>query len=101
MPVLHTFSSSPQAGFVAKPLAPGAGHTVNDATRSSPCTYWPVGPMQAFTLCMASHGFCVSSAMMLGDRQYALSHLARAHTLNDDALRELAVLLFQQLETQH
>ncbi len=64
-------------------------------------TYWPIGVMQAFTLRMASHGLCVSSAMMLGDRRYAQDQLAYAHTLNDDSLRELAVALFQHFAVQH
>lgn len=101
MPALHTFFSKPQARFIAEPHAPGADKTVACPARSTGSTYWPVGPLQAFTLCMASHGVCVSSAMMLGDRQYAMAQLARAHALNDDALRELVVVLFQHFETQH
>lgn len=101
MPALHTFVSQPQARFIAEPHAPGAGKAVACATSSTGSTYWPVGPMQAFTLRMASHGLCVSSAMMLGDRQYAMAQLASAHAFNDEALRELAVVLFQHFETQH
>ena len=37
--------------------------------------YWPPSALQAFTLRMASHGLCVSSSMMLGDRCYALEQL--------------------------
>ncbi len=56
--------------------------------------YWPTELLATFTLLMAGHGRCVSSAMMLGDREYALWQLARAHTMDDDRLRELAVRLF-------
>lgn len=56
--------------------------------------YWPTELLGTFTLLMASHGRCVSSAMMLGDREYALWQLARAHTMDDDKLREVAVHLF-------
>ena len=60
--------------------------------------YWPADLLEAFTLQMSSHGFSVSSSMMLGDRRYAIAQLALAHTLSDDRLRELAVQLFQHFE---
>jgi hypothetical protein len=60
--------------------------------------YWPADVLEAFTLQMSSHGFSVSSSMMLGDRRYAIEQLALAHTLSDDRLRELAVQLFQHFE---
>jgi hypothetical protein len=101
MPALHPRACQPPARLIAESQQAGADQAVAGTNRSSRSTYWPVGPMQAFTLCMASHGVCVSSAMMLGDRQYALAQLARAHALDDEALRELAVLLFQHFETQH
>jgi len=56
--------------------------------------YWPTELLATFTLQMAGHGRCVSSAMMLGDREYALWQLARAHTLDDESLRAVAVQLF-------
>jgi hypothetical protein len=56
--------------------------------------YWPTELLATFTLQMAGHGRCVSSAMMLGDREYALFQLARAHTLDDEHLRAVAVQLF-------
>ena len=33
---------------------------------------WLSGPLETFSLCMASHGLCVSSAMMMGDKAYAI-----------------------------
>jgi len=56
--------------------------------------YWPSDLLYSFTLQMSARGFCVSASMMLGDREYALEQLAHAHTLNDEALRTLAVKLF-------
>lgn len=56
--------------------------------------YWPSDLLYSFTLQMAANGFCVSASMMLGDREYALEQLSLAHTLNDEALRQLAVKLF-------
>lgn len=64
--------------------------------------YWPTELLATFTLLMAGHGRCVSSAMMLGDREYALWQLARAHTMDDDRLRSVAVQLFSYFDdAQH
>ncbi len=78
-------SFQPAASFVPPPG--GAG-------------YWPADLLQAFTLQMAAHGFSVSSAMMLGDRRYAIEQLAQAHAMSDDRLRELAMALFRHFEVQ-
>jgi hypothetical protein len=43
---------------------------------------------------MGGHGRCISTAMMLGDREYAMWQLARAHTFGDPELREVAARLF-------
>ena len=56
--------------------------------------YCPMQLLGTFSLLMAGHGRCVSSSMMLGDREYAMWQLARAHALADDALRAVAVRLF-------
>lgn len=56
--------------------------------------YCPSELLGTFTLLMAGHGRCVSADMMLGDREYALWQLARAHTLADEPLRAVAVRLF-------
>ena len=61
-------------------------------------SYWPQNALQAFTLRMASHGQCVSSSMMLGDRRYALEQLGHAHAMADDELRGLAMELFRHFE---
>lgn len=60
--------------------------------------YWPTELLATFTLLMAGHGRCVSSAMMLGDREYALWQLARAHTMDDERLRAVAVQLFSYFD---
>jgi hypothetical protein len=54
-----------------------------------------------FTLLMSGHGRCVSSSMMLGDREYAMWQLARAQTLPDDELRRIAVRLFAYFDDEH
>jgi hypothetical protein len=56
--------------------------------------YCPTQLLGTFTLLMAGQGRCVSSAMMLGDREYAMWQLARAHTMADEQLRAVAVRLF-------
>ena len=57
-------------------------------------SYCPTRLLAAFALLMAGHGRCISTAMMLGDREYAMWQLARAHTLDDRELREVAARLF-------
>lgn len=56
--------------------------------------YCPTELLRAFTLLMAGHGRCVSASMMLGDREYAMWQLARAHTLGDREVRSIAARLF-------
>jgi hypothetical protein len=56
--------------------------------------YCPARLLQAFCLLMAGHHRCVSTAMMLGDREYAMWQLARAHTFADPELLEIAARLF-------
>ena len=61
---------------------------------ASPTRYCPTELLGTFTLLMAGHGRCVSSSMMLGDREYAMWQLARALTLPDEELRRVAARLF-------
>jgi hypothetical protein len=60
--------------------------------------YCPTELLGTFTLLMAGHGRCVSADMMLGDREYAMWQLARAHTMADDQLRAVAVRLFSYFD---
>lgn len=60
--------------------------------------YCPTELLGSFTLLMAGHGRCVSADMMLGDREYAMWQLARAHTMADDHLRSVAVRLFSYFD---
>lgn len=106
-----TFANPPAAAPLAEPpLALHAAHTVRathaaqatqatNATRpsangaTSDATYWPCERLNAFILQMAAHGHCVSAAMMLGHRPYAVEQLAVAQQVADDALRGLATEL--------
>jgi hypothetical protein len=56
--------------------------------------YCPTQMLSAFALLMAGHGRCVCTSMMLGDREYAMWQLARAHTYGDAELLEIAARLF-------
>jgi hypothetical protein len=56
--------------------------------------YCPTRLLAAFSLLMAGHGRSVNTSMMLGDREYAMWQLARAHTMYDPELREVAARLF-------
>ena len=56
--------------------------------------YCPTRLLSAFALLMAGHGRCINTSMMLGDREYAMWQLARAHTFVDPELREVAAKLF-------
>ncbi len=84
----HTPAAQAASRCVAPPVYDLAGHD----------GYWPRNALQAFTLRMASHGLCVSTSMMLGDRRYALEQLGHAHAMADDELRGLAVELFRHFE---
>lgn len=61
---------------------------------------WPAQLLQSFCLRMSSKGMCVSQAMMLCDRQYAMEQLAHAHNLDDEVLRGMAVELFRHDESR-
>jgi hypothetical protein len=63
--------------------------------------YCPNQLLSAFCLLMAGHGRSISTAMMLGDREYAMWQLARAHTLDDRELRSVAARLFGYFDDVH
>lgn len=79
----------PQAGNLPSSLEPADEALLQDEAR-----YCPTRLLSAFALLMAGHGRCVCTSMMLGDREYAMWQLARAHTLGDAELREVAARLF-------
>ena len=56
--------------------------------------------LEAFALLMAGHGWCINTSMMLGDREYAMWQLARAHTLGDPQLRVAAATLFAYFDDE-
>ncbi len=60
--------------------------------------YCPVRLLNHFALLMAGQGRCISTALMLADREYAMWQLARAYATDDPELRALASRLFPWLE---
>jgi hypothetical protein len=56
--------------------------------------YCPTDLLSGFAWLMAGHGRCVSTAMMLGDREYAMWQLGCARALGDNQLDALARRLF-------
>jgi hypothetical protein len=62
--------------------------------------YCPTLLLSAFALLMSGHGRCINTTMMLGDREYAMWQLARAHTLGDAELREVAARLFAYFDDE-
>ena len=60
--------------------------------------YCPTGLLASFALLMAGHGRCVSTDMMLGDREYAMWQLACARGMDDGELQEVADRLFSYFD---
>lgn len=63
--------------------------------------YCPTQLLSAFALLMAGHGRAVCTSMMLGDREYAMLQLARAHTISDPELRGVTARLFAYFDDVH
>jgi hypothetical protein len=93
----HAIAQSPAGWNDSLPpsLEPGDEPLVADEMR-----YCPTRMLSAFALLMAGHGRCVNTSMMLGDRGYAMWQLARAHTLGDAELREIAARLFAYFDDE-
>ena len=70
----------------------------DDFVEMDAARYCPTELLGTFTLLMAGAGRVVSADMMLGDREYAMWQLARAHTMADDQLRAVAVRLFSYFD---
>jgi len=62
--------------------------------------YCPTQLLSAFALLMAGHGRAVCTSMMLGDREYAMWQLARAHTIMDPELRVISARLFAYFDDE-
>lgn len=78
----------------APPISPAPARA-SQACPAPSAHYWPCELLNAFILKMAATGHCVSAAMMLGHRGYALEQLGVALGVQDDSLNALA----RQLQT--
>lgn len=87
----HSFAPATWAGFKPREISIDAS---DDGDTGPGAHYCPIRLLEAFSLLMSGHGRCVNCSMMLGDRGYAMWQLARAHTLGDPELREVAARLF-------
>ena len=78
--------------------APATGSSLeacdDDAASAAPPRYCPTGLLATFALLMAGHGRCVNTAMMLGDREYAMWQIACARGMDDPELLSVATRLF-------
>jgi hypothetical protein len=82
-----------QAGLQWEETLPSLD-TAGDDILVDEARYCPTRLLSAFALLMAGHGRAVNTSMMLGDREYAMLQLARAHTITDRELREVTARLF-------
>jgi hypothetical protein len=85
----------------AQPAAPGVvgqgGASLESCDEwrdGSAPRYCPIELLASFALLMAGHGRCVSTDMMLGDREYAMWQLACAHAMDDAELEAVTSRLF-------
>jgi hypothetical protein len=65
-----------------------------------PAESWPDALLENFCLRMSSHGMCVSRALMMCDRRYALEQISHGHNMADETLRAMAVELFRHFVSQ-
>lgn len=92
---MHTPSAFPSA---VPGASAGAGPSLEASDdfadlQASP-RYCPTGLLASFALLMAGHGRCVHTAMMLGDREYAMWQLACARAMDDPELAAITTRLF-------
>ncbi|MDA8519646.1 hypothetical protein [Acidovorax sp. NCPPB 4044] len=72
------------------PARPGASASYPQCLSASRGPrYWPAQTLDTFLLQMAARGHCISAAMMLGDRRYALEQIEHARGLQGETLQAL------------
>jgi len=93
----HAVASTPtpQGSYALRSLDASDEFDTPDMAR-----YCPMRLLSAFALLMSGHGRSINTTMMLGDREYAMWQLARAHTLGDAELREVAARLFAYFDDE-
>ena len=86
--------SIPSSDFAPHPVAAVPLEAADALLPEDGARYCPTALLATFALLMAGHGRCVHTAMMLGDREYAMWQLACARALNDPELTAVAARLF-------
>ena len=61
---------------------------------------WPLDLLENFSLRMAGHGMCISRALMMCDRSYAVQQLTHAQSMEDPCLHDMAKQLFTHYEAR-
>jgi hypothetical protein len=90
MDFLHLFDDDDVEARDAREAAP---LEPSDDIAAAP-RYCPTELLARFALLMAGHGRCVHTAMMLGDREYAMWQVACAKAMDDAELDAIATRLF-------
>jgi hypothetical protein len=93
--VLQEFAMNPFPGQPPKNLPSPHAWREQDMAPA-----WPGELLESFCLRMSGQGMCVSRALMICDRRYALEQLSHAHNMADDTLRLMAVQLFRHFEAR-
>ena len=82
------------------PSGHAAAAAVSAASPRAAAMAWPEELLEHFCLRMSFRGMCVSRALMLCDRRYALEQLVHAHDMADERLQHMAGQLFRHFEAQ-
>lgn len=91
---MNTLYAHPAAGQAVAATGESPLEASDDLVASASPRYCPTGLLAGFALLMAGHGRCVSTDMMLGDREYAMWQLACARAIDDPELETVAARLF-------
>lgn len=85
----------------SEPAPKGVGRTATPAgCPHGTAMDWPEELLEHFCLRMSFRGMCVSRALMVCDRRYALEQLVHAHNMADASLQRMAEQLFRHFETR-
>ena len=91
---MNTLHAHPAAASAAAGTSDASLESSDESVARASPRYCPTDLLASFALLMAGHGRCVSTTMMLGDREYAMWQLACARAMNDAELENVATRLF-------
>jgi hypothetical protein len=93
---MNTLHAQPAASTAAG--QGGASLENCDDWQDASVHYCPTALLATFAWLMSGHGRCVSTDMMLGDREYAMWQLACARGMDDPELEDVAGRLFDYFD---